>query len=94
MSSAGPGNRGRTFYQQMQRLQVQRGHASVACCNVYKAVRITGFMDFVHITRKHNQILLPVGMLLSCFCGAPSLTRERVCNLQSNHLMVRVAQNP
>jgi hypothetical protein len=32
--------------------------------------------------------------LWSCFCGAPSLTRERVCNLQCNHSMVRVAQNP
>jgi hypothetical protein len=41
-----------------------------------------------------DQMLLPVGMLLSCFCGAPSLTRGRVCNLQCNHTMVRVAQNP
>jgi hypothetical protein len=45
-----------------------------------------------------DQISLPVGMLLSeiCgpFCGAPSLTRGRVCNLQCNHSMVRVAQNP
>jgi hypothetical protein len=32
--------------------------------------------------------------LLSCFCGQPSLTRGRVCNLQRNHSMVRVAQNP
>jgi hypothetical protein len=29
-----------------------------------------------------------------CFCGAPSLTRGRVCNLRCNHSMVRVAQNP
>jgi hypothetical protein len=28
------------------------------------------------------------------FCGAPSLTRGRVCSLQCNHSMVRVAQNP
>jgi hypothetical protein len=28
---------------------------------------------------------LPVGRLLSCFCGAPSLTRGRVCSLQCNH---------
>jgi hypothetical protein len=39
-----------------------------------------------------------VGMLLSeiyffYFCEASSLTRGRVCNLQCNHLMVRVAQN-
>jgi hypothetical protein len=27
------------------------------------------------------------------FCGAPSLTRGRVCNLQCNHSMVRVVQN-
>jgi hypothetical protein len=32
--------------------------------------------------------------LRSCFCGAPSLTRGRVCNLQCNHSIVRVAQNP
>jgi hypothetical protein len=32
--------------------------------------------------------------LRSCFCGAPSLTRGRVCNLQCNHSVVRVAQNP
>jgi hypothetical protein len=32
--------------------------------------------------------------LRSCFCGAPSLTRGRVCNLRCNHSMVRVAQNP
>jgi hypothetical protein len=32
--------------------------------------------------------------LRSCFCGALSLTRGRVCNLQWNHWMVRVAQNP
>jgi hypothetical protein len=30
----------------------------------------------------------------SCFYGAPSLTRGRVCSLQCNHSMVRVAQNP
>jgi hypothetical protein len=41
-----------------------------------------------------NQILLPVGRLLSCLCGTPSLTRGRVCSLQCNHSMVRVAQNP
>jgi hypothetical protein len=32
--------------------------------------------------------------LRSCFCGAPSLTRARVCNMQCNHSMFRVAQNP
>jgi hypothetical protein len=32
--------------------------------------------------------------LRSCICGAPSLTRGRDCNLQCNHSMVRVAQNP
>jgi hypothetical protein len=32
--------------------------------------------------------------LWSCIYGAPSLTRGRVCNLQCNHSMVRVAQNP
>jgi hypothetical protein len=32
--------------------------------------------------------------LQPCFCGAPSLTRGRVCNLQSNRAVVRVAQNP
>jgi hypothetical protein len=32
--------------------------------------------------------------LRSCFCGAPSLTKGRVSNLQCNHSMVRVAQNP
>jgi hypothetical protein len=32
--------------------------------------------------------------LRSCFCGAPSLTRGRVCNLQCNRSMVRAAQNP
>jgi hypothetical protein len=32
--------------------------------------------------------------LRSCFCGVPSLTRRRVCNLQCKHSMVRVAQNP
>jgi hypothetical protein len=32
--------------------------------------------------------------LRSCFSGAPSLTRARVCNLQCNHSMVQVAQNP
>jgi hypothetical protein len=32
--------------------------------------------------------------LRSCFCGAPYLTRGRVCNLQRNHPVVRVAQNP
>jgi hypothetical protein len=30
--------------------------------------------------------------LRSCFCGVLSLTRGRVCNLQCNHPMVRVAQ--
>jgi hypothetical protein len=49
--------------------------------------------------RTCDQILLPVGMLLSEICGlvsvgAPSLTRGRVCNLQCNHSVVRVAQNP
>jgi hypothetical protein len=32
--------------------------------------------------------------LQSCIYGAPSLTRGRVCNLQCNHSMVWVAQNP
>jgi hypothetical protein len=32
--------------------------------------------------------------LRSCFCGASSLTRARVCNVHCNHSMVRVAQNP
>jgi hypothetical protein len=32
--------------------------------------------------------------LLSCIYWAPSLTRGRVCNLQCNHSIVRVAQNP
>jgi hypothetical protein len=32
--------------------------------------------------------------LRSCIYGAPSLTRGHVCNLQCNHSMVRVAQNP
>jgi hypothetical protein len=31
-----------------------------------------------------------VWKLRPCFCGAPSLTRGRVCNLQCNHSMVRV----
>jgi hypothetical protein len=31
--------------------------------------------------------------LRSCICWAPSLTRGRVCNLQCNHSIVRVAQN-
>jgi hypothetical protein len=44
-----------------------------------------------------DQILLPVGMLSEIcgpVCGAPSLKRGRVCNLQCNHSMARVAQNP
>jgi hypothetical protein len=46
-----------------------------------------------------DQILLPVGMLLSEICSfvfkeAPSLTRGRVRSLQCNHSIVRVAQNP
>jgi hypothetical protein len=32
--------------------------------------------------------------LRSCFCWVPCLTGGRVCNLQCNHSMVRVAQNP
>jgi hypothetical protein len=32
--------------------------------------------------------------LRSYFCGEPSLTRGRVCNLQCNHSLVRVAQKP
>jgi hypothetical protein len=32
--------------------------------------------------------------LRSCIYCAPSLTRGRVCNLQRNHSIVRVAQNP
>jgi hypothetical protein len=31
--------------------------------------------------------------LRSCFCGAPSLTRGWVCNLQCKHSVVQVAQN-
>jgi hypothetical protein len=31
--------------------------------------------------------------LRSCFCGAPSLTRRRVCNLQNKHSISWVAQN-
>jgi hypothetical protein len=45
-----------------------------------------------------DQILLPAGSLLCERCclvyGAPSLTRGRVCILQCNHSIVRVAQNP
>jgi hypothetical protein len=32
--------------------------------------------------------------LRSRFCGAPSLTRGLLSNIQCNHSMVRVAQNP
>jgi hypothetical protein len=32
--------------------------------------------------------------LRSCIFWAPSLTRGRVCNLQCNHSIVRVVQNP
>jgi hypothetical protein len=32
-----------------------------------------------------------VWKLRSCFCGTPSLTRGRVCSLQCNHSIVRVA---
>jgi hypothetical protein len=35
-----------------------------------------------------DQILLSVERLRSCFCGAHSLMRGRVCNLQCNHSMV------
>jgi hypothetical protein len=35
-----------------------------------------------------------VSNLLCCFCGALSLKRGRICNLQCNHLIVRVPQNP
>jgi hypothetical protein len=34
-----------------------------------------------------------VRKLQSCFCGAPSLTRGRVCSLQCNRSIVRIAQN-
>jgi hypothetical protein len=37
---------------------------------------------------------VPVWNLRSCIYWAPSLTTARVCNLQCNHSMVRVAQNP
>jgi hypothetical protein len=51
-----------------------------------------------HLCGTCDQILLPVGMfvwdLRSCFCWAPSLTRGRIYNLQCNHSMIRVAQNP
>jgi hypothetical protein len=36
-----------------------------------------------------DQILLPVGRLLSCFCGVPSLTWGWVCSLQCNHSMAQ-----
>jgi hypothetical protein len=32
-----------------------------------------------------DQILHPIGRLLSCFYGAPSLTRRLFCSLQCNH---------
>jgi hypothetical protein len=41
-----------------------------------------------------DQILLPVGNVRFCIYWAPSLTRGRVCNLQSKHSIVRVTQNP
>jgi hypothetical protein len=46
-----------------------------------------------------DQILFPVRYvsvwnLRSCIYWAPSLTRGRVCNLQCNHSMVRIAENP
>jgi hypothetical protein len=41
-----------------------------------------------------DQILLAVGKLRSCFCGASSLMRGRVCSLQCNHSIVLVAQKP
>jgi hypothetical protein len=41
-----------------------------------------------------EQILLPVWKLLSCICVAPSLTRGWACNLQCNHSVVWVSQNP
>jgi hypothetical protein len=56
--------------------------------------RLTVCLGIEHPCGTCDQILLPVGMLLSSFCGAPSLTRGRVCNLQCSHLMVRDAQNP
>jgi hypothetical protein len=37
---------------------------------------------------------VPVSNLRSCLYGVPSLTRGQVYNLQCNHSMVRVAQNP
>jgi hypothetical protein len=48
-----------------------------------------------------DQKLFPIGMLLSEICGIVSIDDEmmmmmrgRVCNLQCNHSIVRVAQNP
>jgi hypothetical protein len=35
---------------------------------------------------------VPVWNLRSYFCGAPSLMRGRVCNLQCNHPLIRVTQ--
>jgi hypothetical protein len=37
---------------------------------------------------------ISVWNLWSCIYWAPSLTRGQVCNLQCNHSIVRVAQNP
>jgi hypothetical protein len=55
-------------------------------------------LEIEHPCGTFDQILLPVGVavsnLRSCFCGTPSLTRGRVCNLQCNLSMVRLAQNP
>jgi hypothetical protein len=43
----------------------------------------------------HDQILIFfVWQFLSSSCRAPSLTRGQVCNLQCNHSLVRVAQDP
>jgi hypothetical protein len=61
------------------------------------AVSQSACLDIERSCRTYDQILLPVGMLLSEIwgpCGAPSLTRGQVCNLQCNRSMVRVAQNP
>jgi hypothetical protein len=46
------------------------------------------------VTRYYPCRNIAVWKLRSCFCGAPSLTRGRACNLQCNHSMFRVALNP
>jgi hypothetical protein len=57
-------------------------------------LRLTVCLGIEHPCGTRDQILFPVGMLLSEIYGAPSLMRGRVCNLWCNHSMVPVAQNP